>query len=370
MDKELDPLRELEQPKEEPVDESRRDLPPTVHFQAGAIRAQLNAQDNAPVETAPAPTKAGTGPIIPPENVSRSGSSDSLGMSRLPSISPSQRTSPSGIRRNGSTMPKLKITENIASPQHIRLIAGVGPVVMLFTLGIVVAVLGIAVMRSGSGGTNPIPRVTPDDPAPFAMPESQSYVEPLFGQFAVKRCSERCSARSFPARDACARGCNMYSLEIYGRRISLDKTDPVADANEIIARCMKKDVDLQQAASGSAWFEEVRDTTRLLEEGQSAARLNEVSRARGLYHKLLDANSRVKTPPGANANEAEFAKGMLRSTCLEANLALTAVAISTAQLSSDQFSQRYYRQIAQTLEPKVIDSAATTINQARSLRLQ
>lgn len=273
---------------------------------------------------------------------------------------------------------QVSIRENIVPREHIRLYASVGPILTLFTLGIIVAFLGIGIVRSFSSNysapsTTPgsVPATAgfvPPDPNNF-YPEENAFVEPLYGQFAVKRCAERCEVRSGPMREACVRGCSMFQISTYGRRVSFDRYDPAVDATTIFDRCTKRNIDLQQHTSGSAWMQDLTSSLTLLEETPDVLRSQDLSRYRSQYHRLLEGTQRLRLPPGGTAMEVGLTKDIVRAACLEANLALTWIAIASMQQGGDEFSARYYRQIAQSLEPRTAEVSTRVVGTAKSMKL-
>jgi hypothetical protein len=347
VDKELDPLRELEPAAD------RDELPPTTEFRSKSTVPPVASQSRtSPSASQRRPQNSGSGsggPRLPAVNYPPSG----------------------GVRSRYGSLPQVRITENIVPQQHIRFGAGMGPTLSVFVLGIIVAVLTIGILRSGSS----VPLASKDagqfggEGAIGHYLNQKSFIDPLFGQFAVKKCVERCDLRTGPTKTSCIRGCNMYNLSIYGRRVTLDKFDSNADAAEIINRCVKRNAELEVNSSGSGWYDDIKDSLSLIDETPEIIKNGEFTRVRAQYHKLLDANSRLRLPPGGTAQETELAQSLLRSTCLQANAALTSLAIGTAVQNSDQFSARYFRQISEGLQNKTAEVSLATLTQAKSLKL-
>ncbi len=348
MDKELDPLRELDKGAK------KEESTPTVELSAEEKR---RASETLEAEK-PSPSKAAA----------------TRGNAPTPLRQPTIQTTSSHTRlRYGGHA--VSIRENIAPREHIRLYGNIAPTLTLFTLGIIVAVLGIGVYKGMTtpvtatvfvgGATVPVNVI---DPAAF--PEAAAYVDPLFGAFAVKRCTERCEVQSSPTREHCHRGCSMYQLNMYGRRISFDKYDPYADASEVINRCTKREFALEMHTSGSVWSQDVVAAVELLNEGAEALRTADVARFRSYYQRLLQSNQFIRLPPGGTPAEMALTKDITQATCLTANLALTAVALGGAQQAADEVSARYYRDLYQGLESKTFDANARVLTQAKSLKLR
>ncbi|MFN8392324.1 MAG: hypothetical protein U0136_18670 [Bdellovibrionota bacterium] len=345
MDKDLDPLRELEPAAE------KNDLPPTTEIRSR--RAALQAE-----KPSGSSANASSGSLRRAQVDPAAGSPQT----RMPTINHPQS---GGMRNRYGNIPKVRITENIATQQQIRFGAGMGPILTLFVLGVIVAVLTIGIFS----GTSESHGGAKSDVKPSVNLESTSFIEPLFGRFAEHKCEERCELRSGPAKLACTNGCKMYNLNVYGRRISFDKADPGADANEIANRCLKRDIHLEGNPSGSAWYEDVQNALHLVDEAPLTLKGGDFTKLRALYNKLLDANGKLRLPPGGTAQELELAHNLVRSTCMQANLVLSAIAMSMASQNVDQFSAKYFRQVSQGIEPKANEISTTTLSQAKTLKL-
>jgi len=296
-------------------------------------------------------------------------------VSRVPAIRyPSSAKNRYGIH-------SVSIRENIAPKEHIRIYGSLGPITTLFALGFLVAVLAIGLVNKNTFSSAPAPATDPgylpsNDSQPAAivsgdsLPESGTFVEPLFGPFAVHQCASRCQTRPAPASENCLRGCSMYQLSIYGRRISFDRYDPVMDSEEIVNRCTKRDFAIPTHTSGSLWEEETNSGLQLLEESADIYKHADISLLHTHYLQLLDSSRRLRMPPGGTAVELGLTRDLARSFCLDANFTLTSLALNAAMQAGDETSERYYRRIAQSLEPKVSEFTTKASVSATTLKLR
>lgn len=274
--------------------------------------------------------------------------------------------------------PKIKIRENIQRQPRISILSGLVPILAIFVLGLAMSFAAIVVVQNRNSTTAPTTQTSSAQPgtqAAISPPKidygvaENSFIEPIFGQYAVRNCLSRCAKRGPGALDTCNRSCNIYQIQNFGRRITFERFEPVNDGNQMVSRCMTREVNLEAETSGSRWYQQTNATLSTLQKAETVFRSNDFTQLRGMYHGLLDANKAIRLPPGGTSAEIAFSKELARATCLAANLALTKIAIGVVESNQDSFSTRSYRQMAQTVEAKSNEVLAAITVQAKSLKL-
>lgn len=368
MEKDLDPLRELEH---EDVDESVR--APTETLSVKSSRHDPTARMERPSSEEEGGFSRPANPVFAPPPP-RYTPPPAPAISQM---APSWHGAASPNNRHYGAAPRVRLEENIQPRQTPARYSAIIPWSLIFGLGIAMAFAAIAATR-GQHPDAPVvvaqPAVPPitSVPAPQAsQPEMEQlgFIDPLFGQYAAKKCSDRCDARGGPSRDACARGCSQFQIPNFGRRITLEHVDPTADGEEIVNRCMKREIVLSPETSGSRWNQSLLEAIKLVGESPAVLQGNDYGRMRGIYHTLLDANRAIRLPPAGTTAEIALTKDLVRSTCLYANLALVRIAFGVVDAAQDNCSARSYRQMQQVVEPKAQEVAASITAQAKNLKI-
>lgn len=346
MDKDFDPLRELE--TEDSKDDS---LQPTVHL-------NRSANKNSRVEGTPASSHSQIPAAVPVQNRTY-GSPSSY--SNLPTVS---SLSASTMRMRVSALPNVGITEHLSTKMQLPTVRRVGTFAALFSAGLLLAFAFVMTLHMTS-------QIKPDTSSAGSPTLSQDatgvpFIEPLFSKSAKEACFKSCSSKAPQKADSCRDVCNMYSLELYARRITFEPYDPIFDSNEILTRCLKKPLLIASSNEPKLELSHLPRSLALISATPKLLNSKSLESLAATYRKLVRANDALHYRP-VTPELAETAKLLTRTTCLQANMALTAFAITKMNLSGDRFSARYYEKLYQDLLVKSQASVQSALNQAKSL---
>ena len=200
---------------------------------------------------------------------------------------------------------------------------------------------------------------------------TKDFIQPLFGPIAVQACRASCSRiGETEGRMPCAQSCRYLTLANYGRRITLyKKINAQADASEILNRCTRKEIGDWPAAGTIPR----RAQMRLLLERLAAAGKNEQATSfdamQHSYDELTRQARKLTMPPEPKEKELDFAKDLLRASCLRANLSLTAAALANSKRAGDEYSASFYGALFEALAPKTraLEESVLSQPQAKDL---
>jgi hypothetical protein len=279
---------------------------------------------------------------------------------------PRVRRAVTGLTPNVSLTQLFRLKRSRTTAGHAMLFPKKGLSLFWLFLLLVCSVVGTILVAQSVIGPPP-----PTPPNPVLVPVAYDFIKPLFGPMAMRNCRERCNVvTSAEGRGPCEQSCRYLSLAAYGRIIRLTKkVSAAADADEIISRCTRKDIDEAPYHEPGDWEDDIRTMLELLNQVPRSAMMVNLEQAQKLYDDLYQANRSLMMPPGGKQKDVELTKDTIRTTCMRTNLLLTEMGIVTAKQNGDEFSLRFYMALYEALAQKTRAMEDELLSQTRTKEL-
>ena len=247
--------------------------------------------------------------------------------------------------------------------------------IIVFVLGVAVSFLTMGVSNNSKVKTSVEKSETQAIVKPlnediFTTTPKSTYLEILFGEFAVAKCIQSCNIKQREYINSCKDECNRLQLINYGRRSSVDSKNVAKDVNEVISKCTETKIKFPTSSSNTQWEINTQKiiTNALGYENQCREVEKDLVDLRILNNILINSSNFLSLNP-TQAEGKEIDKDLIRNLaslfCL-----YTKIAIKIAEQNMDSAGADYYKNFVTGLSPKSTELKNIVLKEATELKFK
>lgn len=249
---------------------------------------------------------------------------------------------------------------------------------IVFILGVAVSFMTLGVSNNSKikNSTNKLENqamVTPVNEDSFTAAPKSTYIEPLFGEFAVAKCHESCNAKQREYIISCKDDCSRLQLNNFGRRASAVEKNISQDINETITKCTETKIKFPLSSSNTQW--EI-NTQRIIDNALS---YEDQCHGKGLAdlkilnNKLINSSNFLSLNPTTTETkekETELVKNLSTLFCLYTNTNIARMGGKIAEQNVDPAGANYYKEFVNGLKPKTSELRKVVLKEVAELKLK